>query len=193
MTEGIVTPDGKPVPVELNAPEETEKAFARAMSEPAGADDKAPPKRAERKPAAPKSADKPRVTRGPGRPPKSDSAAKPGLSKELRVQGVAGIVQLAAGGCLLAERGTGQKAYKADAITLASSAADIGSAVADVADQDERFARVIDKVCAAGPYSALISVMFSVGSQIARNHGAAVPGTADPDDLIKAAEMPVAA
>jgi hypothetical protein len=187
-----MTPEGQAVEIDLTAPEKTEQEFARAMSEPSG-DDKAPPKRAERKPAAPKAQEKPRVSRGPGRPAGSKSEAPKGLSKEARSQGVAGIVQLAAGGCLLAERGTGQKAFKADAITLASSAGEIGEAIADVCDSDERFARVIDKVCAAGPYSALITVMFSVGSQIARNHGAAVPGTSNPEDLIAMAEQPVAA
>lgn len=194
MTEGIRTPEGKPV--DVPPAEEIEHAFARAMAEPAG-DDKRPPRRTQTAPAPSGEEDKPRVRRGPGRPPKTTTEApkpKPtGLSRDIRAQGVQGIVQLAAGGCLLAERGTGNRSFRADAITLASSAEDIGNAVADVCDQDERFARVVDKVCAAGPYSALITVMFSVGSQIARNHGAQVPGTNDPEDLIAMAEMPVAA
>jgi len=115
------------------------------------------------------------------------------LSHEARKAGVQGVVQLAAGACLLAERGTGQKAFRADAITLASSAEDLGEVLAATADQDERFARVIDRICSAGPYGALIQVAFSVGSQIARNHGAQIPGTAAPEDLIAMAEVPDAA
>lgn len=191
MPEGVVTPDGKPVNVDPAAAENIERDFARAMSEPAG-DDKAPPKRAERKPEAAGAGDAPRVKRGPGRPRKDATEpqkAKPaGLSREVRAQGVQGMVQLGAGACLLVERATGQEAFRADAITLASAAEEIGSAVAGVCDQDERFARVVDRICAAGPYSALITVMFSVGSQVARNHGAQVPGTHDPAELIEMAE-----
>ena len=193
MAEGIVTPDGQPVDVDIAATEKINQEFARTMSEPAG-DDKAPPRRAERAAKAEGSGDAPRVKRGPGRPSKASSepskAKITGLSHDARKQGVQGIVQLAAGACLLAERGTGQPAFKADAITLASSAEDLGEAIAATCDSDERMARVVDKLCAAGPYSALITVMFSVGSQIARNHGAAVPGTQAPEDLIAMAEMP---
>jgi hypothetical protein len=192
MSEGIQTPEGKPVDLDIEAAAETEKAFARAMTEPAG-DEKAPPKRGPGRP--PKTSDdgeKPRVRRGPGRPPKAATeAAKPkpaGLSHEVRKQGVMGMVQLSAAGCMLAERATGQKAFRADAITLASSADELGEALAATADQDERFARVIDKICAVGPYSALVGVVFSVGSQIARNHGAQLPGTHAPEDLIAMAE-----
>lgn len=191
MPEGIVTPEGQPVAVDPAAADTTERDFAKAMSDPDPGQEKAPPRRAERKPAASPAGEKARVTRGPGRPPKAAGKAgeaKTGLSHEARKAGIQGVVQLGAGLCLLAERGTGQKAYKADAITLASSAGDLGEAIAATCDADERFARVVDKVCAAGPYSALISAVFSVGSQIARNHGAAVPGTHDPDELIAMAE-----
>lgn len=195
MAEGITTPDGKPVDVDITAAEKTEQAFARAMSEPPG-DEKAPPRRSERtSPAAPGS-DGPRVKRGPGRPPKTTTEAPKakitGLTHEARKQGVQGLVQLAAGACLLVERATDQVAFRADAITLATSAEDLGEAIAATCDQDERMARVIDRICAAGPYSALITVAFSVGSQIARNHGAQVPGTNSPEDLIQMAEASAA-
>lgn len=196
MPEGITTPDGTPVDVDITAAERTEQEFAKAMSEPPG-DEKAPPRRSERSPKASDSGDAPRVKRGPGRPrkdaPEPPRAKAAGLSHDVRKSGIQGLVQLAAGGCLLAERGTGQKSYRADAITLASSAEDLGEAIAATCDQDERMARVVDRICAAGPYSALIQVAFSVGSQIARNHGAQVPGTANPEDLIAMAEAPDAA
>lgn len=196
MAEGILTPDGKPAGVDLTAPDEVERDFARAMSEPAG-DEKAPPRRAQKPQEPPGDGEKPRVRRSPGRPPKTATEAQKakseGLSHEVRRQGIEGLVQLSAGACLLVERGTGQKAFRADAITLASNAGELGEAIAATADADDRFARVVDKICSAGPYSALISVMFSVGSQIARNHGAPVPGTTSPEDLIAMAEMPVAA
>jgi hypothetical protein len=195
MPEGIVTPDGKKIDLDPATADQIEQSFARAMSEPAG-DDKAPPKRAERKPEAPREA--PRVKRG--RPPKEATAAKAapvtGLSRDARVEGAKGTIQLTAGLCLVAERGVKSPAQKmalrADAITLVSSADDLAQAVAATAEQDEKFARVVDRVCAAGPYGALISAVLAVGTQCARNHGANVPGTRSPEELVALAEAQAA-
>lgn len=195
MPEGIQTPEGKPVAVDPAAADQIERDFARAMSEPAG-DDKAPPRRAEKPQEAPREA--PRVRRGrkPADTPQKPPGPVLGLSKTARVEGVKGLVQLAAGGCLLAERGVQKPqvklALKADAITLASSADDLAQAVAATCEADEKFARIVDKVCAAGPYGALISAVLSVGTQIARNHGANLPGTHSPEDLVAAMEAQAA-
>jgi hypothetical protein len=190
MPEGVLTAEGKPLDLDA-AKAATEREFAAAMAAPAG-DDKAPPRRAPR-PTAPED-EKPRVKRG--RPPGSgtkqakDQRQSPAaLSRDEKVRGIAGLVQLGAGGCLVAERATGSTSFRADAITLASSAGDIAEAVVQTAEVDERFARVVDKVCSVGPYGALIQVAFTVGMQIARNHGAQIPGTQDPSDLIQMAEQ----
>lgn len=188
MAEGIETQDG--TPLDLDAAVKAEQDFNRAMSTPADSDDKAPPKRGQRGPARPSGdSDKPRVGRSPGRPSKDAAKAVAGLSHEIRKQGMTGLAQLGAGLCAIVGNTTGQLAYKADAITLASNAGEIGEACAATADQDERFARVIDKLCAAGPYAALIGVMVGVGTQVARNHGVDMPGTVAPEDILKAAEQ----
>lgn len=131
---------------------------------------------------------RPRTTSTQKAAPKATPKVSAGLSRDVRVQGVQGIVQLGAAGCVILGKVTpGQEiAFQADAITLASSAEQIAEAVADTCAADERFARVVDKVCTVGPYGALIQVMFSVGMQIARNHGAPVPGHA-PEELIEMA------
>lgn len=145
-----------------------------------------PPKR-EDKPAA----EAPK--RGRGRPKGSTNKPKIApakLSREVRVQGVQGMVQIAAAGCMLASKSAKKQevALQADAITLASASEEIASAVADTCAADERFARIVDKICTAGPYAALIQVGFQVGMQIARNHGAPVPGTHSPEELLEMAE-----
>lgn len=183
--EGIETQDGKPL--DLDTAAKAEQDFARAMSTPPDSDEKAPPKRRERASKTAVAEEKPRVGRSPGRPSKDAAKAVAGLSHEVRRQGMAGLAQLGAGLCAIVGKSTGQIAYQADAITLASSADDIGEACAQTADQNEQFARVVDKLCAAGPYAALIGVMVGVGSQVARNHGLEMPGTVPPEKLIEAA------
>jgi hypothetical protein len=189
MAEGIETSDGKPL--DLDPAVEAEQNFARAMATPPDSDDKAPPKRGQRQSKPSGDADKPRVARSPGRPSKDAAKAVAGLSHEVRKQGMSGLAQLGAGLCAIVGNTSGQLAYKADAIVLASNADGIGEACAATADQDARFAAVVDKLCAAGPYAALIGVMVGVGTQVARNHGVDMPGTMAPEDILKAAEQQI--
>lgn len=137
-----------------------------------------------------------------GRPPKSDQARvmtgpAPGgkrLTRESRVEGVKGLAQVAAVIPLMLGRSTGNLAYTADAIVIADNADVLAEACAGVAEQDARFGAVLDKVCSAGPYGALITAAMGVVSQLVRNHrpGLSIPGTVHPDELLAAA-MPAAA
>jgi hypothetical protein len=197
MAEGVFTADGKPVDLDAER-EDIDREFARAMAEPPG-EEKAPPKRGPKAEPGP-SEEKPRVDKEPpkrrGRPPGSGKAqAQPAAaaSRIDRVQAVQGLIQLAAAGCLMASgRAKNPVPLKADAITLAGNSEGLATAVADAAEQDEKLARLVDKIAVAGPYGALIVVAFGVGSQLARNHGIQMPGTADPADLVKQAEAQAA-
>lgn len=183
----LETADGKPVDVTPPDPDEVNRQFAAAMAGDPGPDEQAPPKRTP-KPAA---EDAPK--RKPGRPAKAEqarttSAAATVLDDGQRAQGVAGLVQLAAGAALMAGKATHKAAYTADAVTLASSADQIADACVQTAKADARFAAALDRVCAVGPWGALITVGVSVVSQIARNHkpSLVIPGTTDPAELLKA-------
>jgi hypothetical protein len=193
----LKTPDGTPVDLQAS-----EIEFAKSMSAPV-ADVPAPPKMTE--------ADKAEVERVKaepkrrGRPPKADRAriepvkaipvkSTPELDKTRR-DGVQGLVQIAATVCLVLDQRTPDAniAFKADAVTLASNAEAIGSAVAETAKSNEQFARVVDKVTAAGPYAALVGVAFSVGGQLARNHGvkaAEMLGATPPEQLVAGLDTP---
>jgi hypothetical protein len=195
VAEGIQTPEGQPVNVDIDNADRIEQDFARAMSEPAG-DDKQPPKRTQKLQEGTREA--PRVKRGrkPADAATAAPKAAPGLSKAARVEGVKGLVQLGAGGCALGARAVKNDGLKlslnADAITLASSADDLAEAVAATCEADEKFAHVIDRICAVGPYGALISVTLAIGTQVARNHGVDLPGTHAPEDLLAMAETQAA-
>ena len=177
--------------IDATRPADTEqiRTIARIEADAAtrdGAD--ALPKKEAPTPAA---ADKPKPRRG--RPPKSDQAravttALVPVSDAQRGDGVRGLVQLGAGVCLIASRATGSDAFKADAFTLASRADDIAGACVETARGHPGFAAALDRVCAAGPYAALITVAIGVGSQNARNHrpSLALPGTVDPAKILAA-------
>ena len=163
-----MTPDGAPVGLD---PADAEREFARAMAatdpEPA-----APPKRSK-----PADGEAPKAPRG--RPPKS--ARAPQAVKKVpspqddaaRKAGVQGLAQIGGLFCLMLDSRTPDSnvSFRADAITLANAAEPIADAVVEVAKNNAQFAAVLDKVTAAGPYTALIGVGFQVGAQLARNHG----------------------
>ncbi len=183
----LETVDGQAVAVD---PEQDNREFSRAMASDPGPAEQAPPKRETSKPEF-RSDDAPKPKRG--RPPKAEQArttAKPGvvLDDGQRAQGVKGIAQLGAGIALLFGKATGKDAFKADAVTIVSSADEIADACVQTAKADPKFAAALDKVCAAGPYAALISVAVGVGSQVARNHKPylKILGTVDPAELLKA-------
>ncbi len=185
----LETVDGQSVAVD---PEQVNREFSRAMAADPGPVEQAPPKRQVEDPS--KLADRPEAGKPRrGRPPKAEQArttakASTVLDDGQRAQGVKGLAQVGAGIALLFGKATGKDAFKADAVTIASAAGEIADACVQTAKADPRFAAALDKVCAAGPYAALISVAVGVGSQCARNHkpDLKIPGTVDPADLLKA-------
>jgi hypothetical protein len=46
-----------------------------------------------------------------------------------------------------------------------------------VAEQDPKVARVLDRICAVGPYGALVTAVVGLGAQLAANHGRIAEGT----------------
>ena len=190
--EGIQTLDG--APVELA---ESDKEFAKAMAATVH-DVPAPPKRPEKPqndPAAPKRPrgrprkdERARVSGGSSAPSKPDPEAD-----ARRGEGITGMVQMAAGLCLVADSRTADDniAFRADAVTLASNAKALADACVETARHNAQFAAVLDKVTKAGPYAALVGVTMSVGAQIAMNHGVAAGamlGAKDPKEILAALE-----
>jgi hypothetical protein len=184
----LTTVDGKPVDVAPVDPDAVNATFAAAMNDD-GPDTQAPPKRTPR-PAAEAEAPKPKRTRAPKAEQARTTTTPAGgaLDDEARSRGVKGIAQITAGITLLLGKATGKDAFKADAVTIASAADDAAAACVETAHADPKFAAALDRVCAVGPYGAMITVAVGVGSQLARNHkpGLAIPGTVDPAELLKA-------
>jgi hypothetical protein len=147
----------------------------------------APPKRA----AAPAVTEKPKRGRPPGKRelPRTASTALVVLSDAQRGKQVQGFAQVGAGLLLLTSKTRKSDALRADALTIAAHAEEIADACVETARVAPGFAAALDKICAAGPYAALVSVMFTVGTQCARNHkpGLELPGTVDPAKILAAA------
>jgi hypothetical protein len=97
---------------------------------------------------------------------------------------VLGLVQLVAAPVFVL--GTRNDVFLADAAAINASAPDIARAVADLAEKNERVARVLEKLAEVGPYGALIAAVAPLAFQVATNHGLLPPGvvgTVDPVEM----------
>jgi hypothetical protein len=180
----LETADGTAVDV---TPVDTNTAFAAAMND-TGPDASAPPKRA---PAA--EVDQPKRRGRPPKVPKAEQArttpARPvvALDDEARHKGVQGLVQIGAGLTLMYAKASHKQAFLADSVTIANSAPQWAGACVDIARTDAKFAAALDKVCASGPFAALITVAVGTSLQLVRNHRpelTTLPGTVHPDVLL---------
>jgi hypothetical protein len=187
----LETTDGARVDVVPPDESAATAAFTAALND-IGPDDYAPPKRQPRKTGVESTpVSKPRTSRQTkAEKSRTTAAAKPAakLDDNARRAGVKGLAQIGAGLALMLGKATKKDAFTADAVTIASAADEIADACAETAQADPKFAAALDKVCAAGPYSALITVGISVMSQCARNHkpSLTIPGTIDPAEMLKA-------
>lgn len=193
MDEGLATADGAQLSLAPPDPADTQREFAQAMAASNPGDADAPPKRASRARSDDAGQPRTRKPRTTTKPADTRTAPVQLLSGSEIVTGVKGLCQVAAALPALASKRVKdpklELALKADAITIASAADDIAQACADTAAADPKFAALMAKICQAGPYAALMTVAFGVGTQLARNHGvASMPGTIDPGDLVKMSE-----
>ncbi len=190
-----MTVAGKPVDVDS-----AEREFHAAMAAPA-ADEPlaaAPPKRdadapygrkadgsARKRPAGPgRSRARTQSSPAVAAAGKSETAAE---SRQRRAEGVAGLFQIGSAATFLIYQRTDVKAWYADTLTLAAHARPAGLAIADVCEANPKFAATIDKITAAGPYAALLTVGFNLSAQLASNHGitaARAVGAKSPEDVI---------
>jgi hypothetical protein len=102
---------------------------------------------------------------------------------------VGGILQMIAGGMMIA--GRMMPVMRAHAIAVTMHAEPIGKAVESVALEDSRVAAILDRVATVGPYGALVMAIVPLGMQMMANHGLIPPnpdlGIYDPHDLLKEA------
>ena len=158
----------------------------------------AAPPRKQPRPAAPDAPPRARRERASkdDKPRTSPRGAVATLTDEQRRTGAKGLAQVTAGVAMVAAKATGNMAFAADALTLVNHGDALADACVETAKASPAFAAALDKVCAAGPYAAMIGVGVAIVSQLARNHkpALAIPGTVDPSELLAAAaEQPQAA
>jgi hypothetical protein len=180
----LLTTDGKQI--DAARADEINASFDAAMN-----DDSPGPAAPPRKqpPAAPEES-QPRAKRA--RQPRDDKArvtprpAAASLTDDQRHQGAKGLAQVTAGVAMVAAQATGNLAFTADAVTIVSHSDALADACVQTAKASPAFAAALDKVCAAGPYAAMIGVGVAIVSQLARNHKPSlpIPGTVHPDELL---------
>jgi hypothetical protein len=215
----LETPEGIEVPIEHAELSDSVQAnldsFNRTQANPDAAEDDKhrPPLRAVRgdqlqaddatqartepaKRGRPRKEDAARTTAKAPDPKKQTKAVKAQTDAERR-EGVKGLVQVGSTICLIIDQRTpaNNVSFKADAYTLTACSDQIADAVVETAKANEGFARAVDKITAAGPYAAIVGVVFGVGMQLAANHGltqARLMGAADPRDVVAAFESQAA-
>jgi hypothetical protein len=97
---------------------------------------------------------------------------------------VLGLIQLVAAPVFVL--GTRNDVFLADAAAINQQAPEIARAVGDLAEKNERVARVLEKLAEVGPYGALLAAVAPLAFQVATNHGLLPPGvvgTVDPVSL----------
>lgn len=79
-----------------------------------------------------------------------------------------------------------------DALALSMQAPRIASAVNLIALEDAKFAAILERMLAVGPYGALFSALVPLGLQVLANHRVLAPnpqmGIYDPEDLLDLAK-----
>jgi hypothetical protein len=117
--------------------------------------------------------------------PKAKGKAKVSVYAET----VSDLMILAAGGLAIAAKGSGNDAFLADAVVVEESAPSIGDAFGKLADQNDKVARMLDKLAEVGPYGLVFAALAPIVTQCMANHGAipaGMMGTVDPTELIEA-------
>jgi len=115
-------------------------------------------------------------------PPKQSKADQ--LLQHKREQAGLGIMQLLAFGAGLLGRFKIAPVLPEDVAAIAVHSPGIAKGMADVAAEDEKFARVFDRVTAMGPYGALVEAVVPLAMQIAANHNKGIrAGTLDPASM----------
>lgn len=116
-----------------------------------------------------------------------------------RAQSVFDVLTVPVAGLAVAGQAANSKPLIADAIILGRAAPQIATAVAQVADQDDRVAAIVDKLVQTSPYAALFTAIIPVVVQVAANHSpklvgvARMAGAQSVDDIIASATEPAPA
>jgi hypothetical protein len=100
-----------------------------------------------------------------GTPRQSSATRVPVSVSNARLDGVNGIFQLAAAGCVM-------KGWYPDAAAFAKHGPNVARELVSLGEQQESVGKVIDYLCAAGPYTAIITAILPLALQIAANHNA---------------------
>jgi hypothetical protein len=118
----------------------------------------------------------------------SPGPKKATAKRSVYAESVTDLMVLVSGGLAIAAKGSGNAAFLADAIVVEESAPDVGDAFGKLADQNDKVARMLDKLGEVGPYGLVLAAMAPIVTQCMANHGmlpAGMMGTEDPQAMIE--------
>lgn len=112
----------------------------------------------------------PPAKKPPAQPKKVITAAEAAQERlSGRAEAVNGLFQIGTAMCLLAHQ-------YADAATIDEHGENISRECAKVAEDNEQFANLLDKLSTVGPYAGLLTAIMPMAIQIAVNHKRMDPG-----------------
>ncbi len=118
--------------------------------------------------------------------PRTTAPKEPSTQEALQ-----GLLQLPAAGLIISGQRSKNIALVADGATILVHGPGLAAAIAEIAENDPRVMALLEKVITFGPYGGLLTILFQVTAQIARNHGApeeltSMGGAVSPEDIISA-------
>lgn len=116
--------------------------------------------------------------KSPGRRKRSPVAPAVKFSTQERTRRVFEFLTIPVGAVAVAAQVTQNAPLMADAVVLGHAAPGLAEAVAKVAEQEDKFAQIVDNLISTGPYAALFGAVVPLVVQIAANHSARVANVA---------------
>jgi hypothetical protein len=127
---------------------------------------------------------------------KRPSTKKPPPGPSLE-DGIRGLIQIPAAGCIMAGQRMNSLPLVADGATLLYHGPALAEATVQLAENDPRIMALLENLVKFGPYGMFVTVCFTIGVQISRNHELAAPpilesfGALPPEQIVGAAGMEI--
>jgi hypothetical protein len=118
--------------------------------------------------------------------PTATARPKPTGKRKAYKEDAAGLLQIAQIPLAVLARVTKNPTFTVDLIAIEKHSDGLTTAIAELAEKNDKVAEALNKLAVAGPYGALVAAITPLVMQLATNHGIPMPGTEDPQAMFDA-------